>query len=49
LNAEHGCKLDMDRVLGTWFGDGGPKQTPWKVTAGMRCGGVTCDGLDGAW
>jgi hypothetical protein len=49
LNAEHGCKLDMDRVLGTWFGDGDPKQTPWKVTAGMRCGGVTCDGLDGAW
>jgi hypothetical protein len=49
LNAEHGNKLDMDRVLRIWFGNGDPKQTPWQVTAGMRCGGMTCDGLDGAW
>jgi hypothetical protein len=48
LNAEHGCRLDMDRVLATWFGQGAPQQTPWKITAGMRCGGMTCDGLDGA-
>jgi hypothetical protein len=48
LNAEHNCKLDVDRVLATWFGDGDPKQTPWKITAGTRSGGVTCDGLDGA-
>ena len=48
LNAEHGCRLDMDRVLATWFGEGDPKRTPWKITAGMRSGGMTCDGLDGA-
>jgi hypothetical protein len=48
LNAEHGCALDLDRVLATWFGDGDAKQMPWKVTAGTRFGGMTCDGLDGA-
>ena len=49
LNAEHGAKLDLDRVLATWFGDGDLRRMPWKVTAGTRCGGLTCDGLDGAY
>jgi hypothetical protein len=48
LNAELGLRLDLDRILATWFGDGPPQRTPWKVTAGTRCGGITCDGLDGA-
>ncbi|MCF7731057.1 MAG: hypothetical protein K9N23_05190 [Akkermansiaceae bacterium] len=48
LNAEYGCSLDLDRVLKTWFGQGDNQRMPWKVTAGMRCGGITCDGLDGA-
>jgi hypothetical protein len=48
LNAEHGCQLDLDRVLAAWFGDGDPQRTPWKITAGARSGGATCDGLDGA-
>ena len=48
LNAEHGCALDLDRVLATWFGDGDNKRMPWKITAGARFGGMTCDGLDGA-
>ena len=48
LNAEHDCRLDLDRVLATWFGDGDPKRTPWKITAGTRLSGLTCDGLDGA-
>lgn len=30
----------MDRVLATWFGDGDPQRTPWKVTAGTRFGGI---------
>jgi hypothetical protein len=48
LNAEQGSGLDLDRVLAAWIGDGEPARTPWKVTAGTRCGGITCDGLDGA-
>jgi len=48
LNAEYGCSLELDRVLATWFGDGDSQHTPWKVTAGARFGGMTCDGLDGA-
>lgn len=48
LNAEYGCALDLDRVLATWFGDGDAKHMPWKITAGTRFGGMTCDGLDGA-
>ena len=48
LNAEHGCCLDLDRALATWFGDGEPGRRPWKVTADTRSGSVTCDGLDGA-
>lgn len=48
LNAEHGCALDLNRVLATWFGDGDSKHAPWKITAGTRFGGITCDGLDGA-
>ena len=49
LNSQCGCKLDLDRVLATWFGDGEVARTPWKITAGTRCGGLTCDGLDGAY
>jgi hypothetical protein len=49
LNAEYGCTLDMDRVLAAWFGQGDTKRMPWKITAGMRLGGITCDGLDGAY
>lgn len=49
LNAEHGTGLDLDRVLAAWFGDGEPGRTPWKITAGCRFGGFTCDGLDAAW
>jgi hypothetical protein len=48
LNAEHGAALDLDRVLAAWFGDGDMKTHPWAITAGMRFGGFTCDGLDGA-
>jgi hypothetical protein len=49
LNAEYGCSLNMDRVLAAWFGDGDTKRMPWKITAGTRFGGITCDGLDGAY
>jgi hypothetical protein len=49
INAEHGGTLDLDRVLAAWFGDGDNKRMPWKITAGCRFGGFTCDGLDGAW
>lgn len=49
LNAEYGCELDMDGALGAWFGDGDAKRMPWKVTAGYRFGGMTCDGLDGTY
>jgi hypothetical protein len=48
LNAEYGCTLDLDRVLAAWFGDGDLRRMPWKITAGARFGGITCDGLDGA-
>jgi hypothetical protein len=49
LNAEHGAGLNLDRVLAAWFGDGDPRRTPWKITAGCHFGGLTCDGLDAAW
>ncbi len=49
LNAEYGCSLDMNRVLATWFGEGDSRRMPWKITAGTRFGGITCDGLDGAY
>jgi len=49
LNAEYGATLDLDRVLAAWFGDGDLGRTPWKITAGCRFGGLTCDGLDAAW
>ena len=49
LNAEYGCSLDMDRVLAAWFGQGDAQRMPWKITAGVRCGNITCDGLDGAY
>ncbi len=48
LNAEYGCALDIDHVMGTRFGGGTNDRMSWKVTAGMRQGGITCDGLDGA-
>lgn len=49
LNAEYGCSLNMDRVLKAWFGESDSKSMPWKITAGTRFGGITCDGLDGAY
>jgi len=49
LNAEYGCSLNMDRVLAAWFGEGDFRRMPWKITAGTRFGGITCDGLDGAY
>jgi len=34
INAEHACTPDLGRVLATWFGDGDPGHTPWKITNG---------------
>lgn len=56
LNAEHGCDLDMDRMLDIWFGDysaftpplAEDQVMPWGIVAGSRPGGRACDGLDGA-
>jgi len=49
LNAEYGCSLNIDRVLAAWFGEGDSRRMPWKITAGTQFGGITCDGLDGAY
>jgi hypothetical protein len=48
LNARPGPKVDLHRLLDIWFGEGPIDRHPWAVTAGTRCGGITCDGLDGA-
>jgi len=48
LNAGGGPQVDIDRILSAWFGDGDPKRHTWHITRGMRFGGITCDGLDGA-
>jgi hypothetical protein len=48
LNAAGGPQVDIDRILSAWFGDGDPKRHTWRITRGMRFGGITCDGLDGA-
>jgi hypothetical protein len=48
LNAMGGQQVDIDRILSAWFGDGDPKRHTWRITRGMRFGGITCDGLDGA-
>jgi len=49
LNAIAGGEpLNMDSILNAWFGDGDPKRHPWFVTRGTECGGITCDGIDGA-
>jgi hypothetical protein len=48
LNARGGPQVDIDRILSAWFGDGDPKRHTWRITRGMRFGGITCDGLDGA-
>jgi hypothetical protein len=56
LNAEHDCHFDLQRMLNIWFGDytaftpNLPERQvmPWGITAGLKPGGVTCDGLDGA-
>ena len=56
LNAEHGCDLDMDRMLDIWFGDyaaftpplAEDQVMPWGIVVGSRPGGLDCDGLDGA-
>jgi len=48
LNAEHGGDIDLARIMAIWFGDGDRERHSWHITAGTRCGGITCDGLDGA-
>jgi len=48
LNARGGQYIDIDQILSAWFGDGNPKRHTWHITRGMRFGGITCDGLDGA-
>ena len=48
LNSLDGTKIDMDRILASWFGDGDPKRHPWFITSGTRRNAITCDGLDGA-
>jgi hypothetical protein len=48
LNAMGGPQVDIDRILSAWFGDGEPKRHTWRITRGVRLGGITCDGLDGA-
>lgn len=56
LNAEHGCDIDIERLLTIWFGDyesyvpmlPAYQVMPWGVTAGSDFDGATCDGLDGA-
>lgn len=40
--------LDMDRAFKVFFGDYPTGTNTWAITAGTRCGGITCDGLDGA-
>ena len=40
--------LDLDAAMKVWFGDYPEGITTWAITAGTRCGGITCDGLDGA-
>ena len=40
--------LDLDAAMKVWFGDYPDGTNTWAITAGSRCGGITCDGLDGA-
>jgi len=40
--------LDLDAAMKVWFGDYPEGTNTWAITAGTRCGGITCDGLDGA-
>ena len=52
LNAEDGGDFDLEWAVNNWIGDpdraGGLDQR-WGITHGTRLGGITCDGLDGAW
>jgi hypothetical protein len=49
LNAEQGTTFDLTQELETWFGDCPDASCPWKITSGTSAGGLTTDGLDGAW
>lgn len=40
--------LDLDAAFSVFFGDYPEGTNTWAITAGTRCGGITCDGLDGA-
>ena len=42
------CPLGMDAAMKVWFGDYPEGTNTWSITAGTRCCGITCDGLDGA-
>lgn len=42
------CPLDLDAAMRVWFGDYPAEANTWAITAGTRCGGISCDGLDGA-
>ncbi len=50
LNAEYGSQIDLQGILSIWFGDknGGGERSPWMITTGVKAGGITLDGLDGA-
>lgn len=52
INAEDGGDFDLEWAVNNWMGDperaGGLDQR-WGITHGARLGGMTCDGLDGAW
>jgi hypothetical protein len=52
LNAEQRGQFDMAWMMDNWFGD--YTRLPgfvhhWAITRGTKLGGMTCDGLDGAW
>ena len=52
INAEQGEQFDMKWMMDNWFGD--HSRLPgfvhqWAITHNTTLGGMTCDGLDGAW
>ncbi|MHC4502590.1 MAG: hypothetical protein ACYTFI_04725 [Planctomycetota bacterium] len=48
INAELGRDYDLGKMIRIWFGDF-DERCPWKATTGTRHGGMTTDGLHGAW